>query len=193
MADLARSAEALAPPFEESEWRPAEAREDTATPAPSRDAWRLRRLDMEARQVKHTPTGARKRRHWPAFKALMKLFGKGLKLAGVYRRGVANALAIQETEFALEFAELPAAFDGFQILQMSDLHVDALPGAFQAALDLAAARPADLCVLTGDYKFCRPSRRWRTGWRRATASSPYWATTAVRAWSSPWRRSAYKF
>jgi predicted MPP superfamily phosphohydrolase len=153
MADLARSAEALAPPLDESEWRPAEAREDTATLAPSRDAWRLRRLDMEARQVKHTPTGARKRRHWPAFKALMKLFGKGLKLAGVYRRGVANALAIQETEFALEFAELPAAFDGFQILQMSDLHVDALPGAFQAALDLAAARPADLCVLTGDYKF----------------------------------------
>jgi predicted MPP superfamily phosphohydrolase len=153
MADFARSTEAVAPRFEESEWRPAEAGEATAPPAPSRDAWRLRRLDMEARQVKHTPTGAKKRRHWVAFKALMKLFGKGLKLVGAYRMGVANALAIQETEITLEFAELPAAFDGFEILQMSDLHVDALPGAFQAALDLAAARPVDLCVLTGDYRF----------------------------------------
>lgn len=153
MADLARSTEATAPPIEESEWRPAEVREDIAPLTSSRDAWRLRRLDMEARQVKHTPTGAKKRRHWVAFKVLMKLFGKGLKLAGVYRRGVANALAIQETEITLEFAELPVAFDGFEILQMSDLHVDALPGAFQAALDLADTRPVDLCVLTGDYRF----------------------------------------
>jgi len=153
MADLARSTEATAPPIEESEWRPAEVREDIAPLTSSRDAWRLRRLDMEARQVKHTPTGAKKQRHWVAFKVLMKLFGKGLKLAGVYRRGVANALAIQETEITLEFAELPVAFDGFEILQMSDLHVDALPGAFQAALDLADTRPVDLCVLTGDYRF----------------------------------------
>lgn len=153
MADLTPRVQDMTPPSTDNEGGSAEADGLVVMRSPSRETWRRDRLDMEARQVKSTPDGTKSRRHWGAFKVLIKVFGGGLKLAGLYRRGLENALAIRETEITLSFPDLPAAFDGFEILQMTDLHVDALPGAFQAALDLAAARPADLCVLTGDYRF----------------------------------------
>jgi predicted MPP superfamily phosphohydrolase len=49
----------------------------------------------------------------------------------------------------LAFANLPAEFDGFRILQPSDLHVDFLPEPLDAALDLIAGEEVDLCVRTG--------------------------------------------
>ena len=47
---------------------------------------------------------------------------------------------------------LPEAFDGFTLLQLSDLHVEMSEGAMTR---LAAVLPDidyDLCVLTGDYR-----------------------------------------
>ena len=120
--------------------------------ASERIEWgRTRRL-MENGSWKYTPLGTRRRRQWVFFQALLRLFGLGLKLAGLYQRGLENAIAVRLTRLDLAFADLPAAFDGFRILQLSDLHVDALPGTFEAALDLTAGLEVDLCVLTGDYR-----------------------------------------
>lgn len=53
----------------------------------------------------------------------------------------------------LEIAGLPAEFDGFRIVQLSDLHCGRhLPGHHLAdAIDAAAAERPDLVVLTGDF------------------------------------------
>src|SRR4051812_13799050 len=53
----------------------------------------------------------------------------------------------------LEIADLPAEFDGFRIVQLSDLHCGKhLPGHHLAdAIDAAAAERPDLIVITGDF------------------------------------------
>ena len=73
----------------------------------------------------------------------------GLLLAGRRQRRKASSCA--RTRIA--FADLPPAFDGFTILQLSDLHVEmsaARDGAGRRALRRAQAMTS--CVLTGDYR-----------------------------------------
>ncbi len=107
---------------------------------------------MELTQAKHTPIGTHAKRHWILFKRLLVLFGMGLRLCGLYERGLSNALDVRLTRLELGFADLPAEFDGFQVLQISDPHVDFLPGTMEAAIRLVGDLDVDLCVLTGDYR-----------------------------------------
>ncbi len=108
---------------------------------------------MEAAGVRRSPKGHHSRRLWQIFKLLIKLFGTVLKLTGLYQRGRRNAFDIRLTRLDLAFPDLPSAFDGFTILQLTDLHVDALPEAMAAARVHAAEVEVDLCVLTGDYRY----------------------------------------
>jgi hypothetical protein len=107
---------------------------------------------MEAAKEKYTPRAVKKRRHWVAFRRLLALFGVGLRLSGLYQRGIRNALDIKLRRIELEFENLPAEFDGYRILQLSDPHVDFLAAPLDTALELIAGEPVDLCVLTGDYR-----------------------------------------
>ena len=119
---------------------------------PSREDWRRQRRRIEAAEEKYTPRAGKKRRHWVAFRRLLGLFGVGLRLSGLYQRGVRNALDIKLKRIELEFENLPSEFDGFRILQLSDPHVDFLAGPFDTALELISGERVDLCVLTGDYR-----------------------------------------
>lgn len=76
-----------------------------------------------------------------------------LSAVGLYRRGVKNALRPVVRHLKLTFPELPPGFDGFRILHLSDFHVDGLDGLAETAADLVSRLPADLCVMTGDYRF----------------------------------------
>jgi len=107
---------------------------------------------MEAAEEKHTPRGVKERRHWVAFRRLLALFGVGLRLFGLYERGVRNALDIKLKRIELKFENLPSEFDGYRILQLSDPHVDFLAGPLDTALELISSEQVDLCVLTGDYR-----------------------------------------
>ncbi len=119
---------------------------------PAREDWRRQRRSMEAAGEKHTPRAVKKRRHWVAFRRLLGLFGLGLRLTGLYQRGIRNALDIKLKRIELEFENLPPEFDGYRILQLSDPHVDFLAGPLDTALELVSGEPVDLCVLTGDYR-----------------------------------------
>ena len=77
----------------------------------------------------------------------------GLRVAGLYQRGLANALRPVVRHLRLEFAHLPPELDGFRILHLSDLHIDGVPGLAEALAAELAFLPVDLCVLTGDYRF----------------------------------------
>ena len=87
--------------------------------------------------------------NWYSVHALIRA---GLWLVGLLGRGRRNALMIELRENELPIAGLPEAFDGYTILQLSDLHFD-ISASFTAALS-ERVRPLryDLCVLTGDYR-----------------------------------------
>jgi predicted MPP superfamily phosphohydrolase len=47
---------------------------------------------------------------------------------------------------------LPASFDGFTILQISDVHVEMSEAAMERVAELLRGVSYDICVLTGDYR-----------------------------------------
>jgi uncharacterized protein len=75
-----------------------------------------------------------------------------LKLTGSYRRGLANAERVQVRHNEVRSAALPAAFDGFTLLHVSDLHADMNDGAMSRLEEILPGLDYDLCVLTGDYR-----------------------------------------
>ena len=77
---------------------------------------------------------------------------KTLKLTGLYWRARRNAKRVQIRHNDIVSPRLPASFDGFTILQISDLHVDLNPDAMRRLNELLPGLAYDLCVLTGDYR-----------------------------------------
>lgn len=76
-----------------------------------------------------------------------------LKLFMLHGRGQRNArrIIIRRNEFV--FDDLPQAFDGFKLLQISDPHLDMGEGFPEALIDaLQQAGEYDVCVMTGDYR-----------------------------------------
>lgn len=90
----------------------------------------------------------RRERH--TIRPLLKLF---LRMTGLYERGRKNALAPVLRNLELKFPNLPPAFDGFQLLHISDLHIDGVPGLDDALAGMLGELRPDLCVITGDYRF----------------------------------------
>ena len=75
-----------------------------------------------------------------------------LTLTGLYRRARRNAENIQIRHYDIPLPRLPASFDGFTLLHISDLHADISEGAMQRLIELLPGLSYDLCVLTGDYR-----------------------------------------
>lgn len=75
-----------------------------------------------------------------------------LKLTGLYARGRRNARSIAVRSHDVLVANLPTAFVGFTILQLSDLHIDIAADFVDALSDTIQPLDYDLCVLTGDYR-----------------------------------------
>ncbi|HTT78166.1 MAG TPA: metallophosphoesterase [Stellaceae bacterium] len=76
----------------------------------------------------------------------------GLKLSGLYWRARRNAARIEIHENIVRSPRLPAAFDGFTILHISDLHVDTNDAAMFRLGELLPPLVYDICVLTGDFR-----------------------------------------
>ena len=85
--------------------------------------------------------------HW--FHWFLRL---GLKLAGVYGRGRRNARSHQVRDNRLALEGLPPAFDGFTILQLSDLHLDISADMAEAVARAVQPLRYDCCVITGDFR-----------------------------------------
>jgi uncharacterized protein len=81
-----------------------------------------------------------------------KLIKAALVCTGLYRRGLENARAVRLTRNAVVSARLPALFDGFTLLHLSDLHLDMSQDITDRILALVQSCTYDACVLTGDYR-----------------------------------------
>jgi uncharacterized protein len=75
-----------------------------------------------------------------------------LMATGLYWRARKNAENIKIRRHDIRSPQLPASFDGFTILHLSDLHADMNGGAMRRLIELLPAVSYDLCVLTGDYR-----------------------------------------
>ncbi|MGE3931697.1 MAG: metallophosphoesterase [Rhodospirillaceae bacterium] len=115
--------------------------------------WAIARARMEARLERRTPDGRRSLRPWELFDRAVHKAGVGLWCLGLYERGVRNALDIRVNRIELGFPHLPAAFDGYTVLHLTDLHIDGLPGLAERLRALFDGVAVDLCVMTGDYRF----------------------------------------
>ena len=76
----------------------------------------------------------------------------GLRLTGLHARGRRNARRIAVRHHVVTLPHLPRVFDGFTLLQLSDLHIDAAPGFGHALIEAVRPLAYDVCVLTGDYR-----------------------------------------
>ena len=82
-----------------------------------------------------------------------RLIEIGFRAFGIYARGKRNALAPAVRHVQLFFPNLPPAFDGYQVLHLSDFHIDEIEGLVEALVPVLSGLRCDLCVLTGDYRY----------------------------------------
>ena len=86
---------------------------------------------------------------WCSAHAVVRL---GLRMAGLYGRARRNAARVQVRRNTVVSPRLPAAFHGFTILQLSDLHADLSGEAMARVAELLPGLRYDLCVITGDFR-----------------------------------------
>jgi uncharacterized protein len=112
------------------------------------------RMEVERRYAQQGHT----LRHGPIARAFERkierpLLKLGLGAVDLYERGLRNALAVSITRIQLSFPDLPPAFEGFKILQISDFHIDGMDGLAEALEPALSDLEPDVCVFTGDYRF----------------------------------------
>jgi predicted MPP superfamily phosphohydrolase len=66
---------------------------------------------------------------------------------------VRNAFHPILRKIRFEFPNLPECLNGFQVLHLSDLHIDGMDGMAEILAQQIRDIPADLCVMTGDYRY----------------------------------------
>ena len=75
-----------------------------------------------------------------------------LALGFLRGRGLANALSPRLVGREEWFPSLPAAFDGFRILHISDLHLDLMPELAPVLRERLAGLSYDIIAATGDFR-----------------------------------------
>lgn len=110
----------------------------------------VQRLARDAQREHHGQRKEQAPRRWFTKQHLVRA---GLIASGLYPRGRRNALDIQLREHRLVLRHLPAALEGYTLLQLSDLHLDVDPGFVDVLVRRITGLRFDACVLTGDYRF----------------------------------------
>lgn len=115
-----------------------------------RRAWAERRDAIARAGRPSTPDGLL-RREIPLTSIAAPIVRVGLALTGLARRGAANALDIRLNTIRFALPGLPPAFDGYRILQLSDLHLDIHPELVDRLAQTVSETDADIVLYTGDY------------------------------------------
>ena len=91
--------------------------------------------------------------HWENIDLLPQVLELFLKVSGFLRKGERNAAEYEVVEVDVLIDGLPEPFEGFRILQLSDIHIDGIPDLGERLIRIIGNLAYDLCVLTGDYRF----------------------------------------
>ena len=112
---------------------------------------------LEAERRMRESRGAEHRRGMFRLGHLWDLYGfiRGcLKVSGFWARAHRNYFDIQVERNEVVLERLPAAFDGFTILQLTDLHADLHPEFPAAVRRVIAPLNYDVMALTGGFRTC---------------------------------------
>ena len=90
--------------------------------------------------------------HLENWYSVHSLIRNGLRLIGLYQRGLKNAARIEVRRNPIRSSKLPRAFNGFTVLHLSDLHVDMSEAAMRRLAQLIPDLRYDICVITGDFR-----------------------------------------
>ncbi len=74
------------------------------------------------------------------------------KLVGLYARGLQNALDVRLNKIVVRSVRVPASFDDYRILFISDLHIDGMERLSERLIQLVKDIEVDLCIFGGDYR-----------------------------------------
>ena len=111
------------------------------------------RLGLEG---EHEARGSRRGTHWlhPVnWYSSHQVIRAALTLAGLRGRGRRNMLDIRHRNNDVRLAGLPAGFDGYTLLHLSDLHLDIDAHFVDRLIERVQGLAYDICVLTGDFRF----------------------------------------
>jgi len=108
--------------------------------------WRLERHDASSGFTKFSPL------RWLGGEKSASLIRTTLTMTGMLASGQANTRQIRVAHHEFQIPALPAAFDGFRLLHLTDLHVDMDPANLAAVIGTIKPLEYDQCVLTGDYR-----------------------------------------
>ena len=87
--------------------------------------------------------------NWYSIHSVIRM---GLRCVGLHQRGRRNMTDLRIRHHEVDLARLPESFNGFTILQLSDLHLDINPGLADILIRRLDEVKYDLCVMTGDYR-----------------------------------------
>jgi uncharacterized protein len=111
-----------------------------------------RRMSIQVAHVRRVYNRRYHRLYIENLASLMRMLRYGLTFSRLRQRGLQNCLDIQVVERTVQFPGLPAAFNGYRILHLSDTHLDLHPALTPAILDCLAPLEYDLAVVSGDYR-----------------------------------------
>ncbi|WKN32222.1 metallophosphoesterase [Porifericola rhodea] len=117
-----------------------------------RKLWKNNRKKLEAIRFNSLSDYEKKKGYANRLDYVLPFLTWGLKVSGAYYFGKKNAQKVKVKHFELEFDRLPAAFDGYKILHLTDLHIDSLPGLEEVICQQLQGLNYDSCFITGDYR-----------------------------------------
>jgi hypothetical protein len=131
-----------------------EERDDLAALEPRIGRIHLRqRLGLEGEREAHVFRRGTHFFHIENWYSIHGLIRGALTLAGLHGRGRRNVLRLQLRRNDVLLPSLPGAFDGYTLLQLSDLHLDIGAALQDALIECVRQLEYDACVLTGDFRF----------------------------------------
>lgn len=116
--------------------------------------WAAARLAMESSQKKNRRNGSSGIRYWASFEKVLGLFVWLLRVTGLHKKGIQNAININCVHHSIAFESLPASFHKFRILHLTDLHIDGNPLMLDPLIEQISKVEYDICLITGDFRFC---------------------------------------
>ncbi len=113
-----------------------------------------RRLTVQVQNAAHYyGGGGYSKLHLENIELMYVILRSVLRAMGMLHHGTRNCLEYQVVQREEHLRRLPGDFDGFRILQLSDMHFDAVPDGGARLYETVSQLEFDLCVLTGDYRF----------------------------------------
>jgi predicted MPP superfamily phosphohydrolase len=113
----------------------------------------LQRLGLEGEHEAHVVRRGTHFFHLEHWYSIHSLIRAVLTLAGLHGRGRRNVMNIQRRTNEVRLRRLPPAFDGYTLLQLSDLHLDMSEAYVGRLIERVQGLAHDVCVLTGDFRF----------------------------------------